>query len=188
MYRTVAAATWAKSTSAPSGMWRVWTASVWSRPSVLGGGTYSSMSKRPGRSSAASTAEGRFVAARTSTPAQAQLHHCGILYGHLPHASQPRRERRYVCHLTCTCSKSVWQSVHIRASSLFCTLGMTPQSHMKIAATACRCRPVASSRPSISVSSVERSRAAAPDCPPSPPSLLPAVASGGPFSEPHFVV
>ena len=69
VYRLVAAAMSARSTSAASGMQRVCTASVCRRPSASGGGTYSSRSKRPGLRSAASTAAGLFVAASTSTPA-----------------------------------------------------------------------------------------------------------------------
>ena len=61
-----------RSTSVSRGMERVWICSVSRRPAVSGGATNSSSSKRPGRSSAASIAWGRLVAASTSTPARAQ--------------------------------------------------------------------------------------------------------------------
>ena len=58
-----------RSTSGASGMLRVWISSTCSLPAASGGGTNSSISRRPGRSRAASMAPGRLVAATTCTPA-----------------------------------------------------------------------------------------------------------------------
>ena len=56
-------------TSSSSGSERVWTSRIWRRPSLSGGGTVTRRSKRPGRSSAASSTSGRLVAPRTITAA-----------------------------------------------------------------------------------------------------------------------
>lgn len=62
-----------RSTSGASGMLRVWISSTCSLPAASGGGTNSSISRRPGRSRAASMAPGRLVAAITCTPAGRSL-------------------------------------------------------------------------------------------------------------------
>ncbi len=66
----VVRATWSRSTSAASGMSRVWIRRMASRPARSGGETDTVRSKRPGRVSAGSSTSGRLVAAMTTTPSE----------------------------------------------------------------------------------------------------------------------
>mmetsp|Transcript_50511 Transcript_50511/g.109510 ORF Transcript_50511/g.109510 Transcript_50511/m.109510 type:complete len:301 (-) Transcript_50511:162-1064(-) len=64
----VARAMVSRSTPASSGIGLAYSARIWLRPRTSGSGTTTLVSKRPGRTSARSSASGKLVAARTMTP------------------------------------------------------------------------------------------------------------------------
>ena len=65
---SVARASSCRSTQSPSGVCAMRIRKMSNLAAASGGGTYSNLSKRPGRSNASSNMSGRFVAASTSTP------------------------------------------------------------------------------------------------------------------------